>query len=167
MTLLETDLAYPGQIIREDLFWAGHTTKEPDSCELRDQMFSALLTDLTIVVVEDHDDARRYLRIFLDRLGAKVMVARNGFEGLDAIKSNHPNMVLSDIAMPGMDGFELLRQIRALDAAPSARVPVVAMSAFFTDADRAQVLYAGFKACLPKPFSPEKLVETILTVLHD
>jgi CheY-like chemotaxis protein len=130
-------------------------------------MSSALLTDLTIVVVEDHDDARRYLRIFLDRLGAKVVVARNGFEGLDAIKSNQPNMVLSDIAMPGMDGFELLRRIRALDAAPSARVPVVAMSAFFTDADCAQVLYAGFKACLPKPFSPERLVETILAVLND
>jgi CheY-like chemotaxis protein len=110
---------------------------------------------------------RKASSLNLDRLGAKVVVARNGFEGLDAIKSNHPNMVLSDIAMPGMHGFELLRQIQALDAAPSSKVPVVAMSAFFTDADRAQVLYAGFKACLPKPFSPEKLVETILTVLND
>jgi CheY-like chemotaxis protein len=74
---------------------------------------------------------------------------------------------LSDIAMPGMDGFELLRNIRALGVMPTATVPVVAMSAFFTDADRAQVLYAGFKACLPKPFSPERLVETILAVLND
>jgi CheY-like chemotaxis protein len=130
-------------------------------------MTSVRLTDLTIVVVEDHDDARRYLGVFLDRLGAKVVVARNGFEGLDAIKINHPNMVLSDIAMPGMDGFELLRNIRALGVAPTATVPVVAMSAFFSDADCAQVLDAGFKACLPKPFSPERLVEIILTVLND
>jgi CheY-like chemotaxis protein len=75
--------------------------------------------------------------------------------------------VLSDIAMPGMDGFELLRKIRALGAAPAARVPVVAMSAFFTDADSEGVLDAGFTACLPKPFSPERLVETILTVLNN
>jgi CheY-like chemotaxis protein len=76
-------------------------------------------------------------------------------------------MVLSDIAMPGMDGFELLRKIRALGAAPADKVPVVAMSAFFTEADRTHVLDAGFKAYLPKPFSPERLVETILTVLKN
>jgi CheY-like chemotaxis protein len=136
-------------------------------CELKPRMAYARLADLTIVVVEDHDDARKYLSIFLDRMGAKVVVAKDGFEGLEAIKSCHPHMVLSDIAMPGMDGFELLRRIRALGGALTDRVPVVAMSAFFTDADRTHVLAAGFKACLPKPFSPERLVETILTVLND
>jgi CheY-like chemotaxis protein len=130
-------------------------------------MADARLADLTIVVVEDHDDARKYLGIFLDRMGANVVVAKDGFEGLEAIKSCHPHIVLSDIAMPGMDGFELLRNIRALGAALTDRLPVVAMSAFFTDADRTHVLDTGFKACLPKPFSPEKLVETILTALND
>jgi CheY-like chemotaxis protein len=125
------------------------------------------LNNLKIVVVEDHDDARRYLGVFLDRLGAKVVVARNAFEGLKAIKNTHPNMVLSDIAMPGMDGFELLREIRALGTELAGSVPVVAMSAFFTDADCAHILDVGFKAYLPKPFTPDKLVETILTVLND
>jgi CheY-like chemotaxis protein len=125
------------------------------------------LNDLKIVVVEDHDDARRYLGVFLDGLGANVVVARNAFEGLDAIKNDAPNMVLSDISMPGMDGFELLREIRALGTERAANVPVVAMSAFFTDADRTYLLDAGFKAYLPKPFSPERLVETILTVLNN
>jgi CheY-like chemotaxis protein len=72
------------------------------------------LSNLTIVVVEDHDDARRYLGLFLDRLGVNVVVARNAFEGLGAIKTSRPNLVLSEITMPGMDGFELLRTIRAL-----------------------------------------------------
>jgi CheY-like chemotaxis protein len=125
------------------------------------------LSNLTIVVVEDHDDARRYLGLYLDRLGANVVVARNAFEGLEAIKNTHPNLVLSDIAMPGMDGFGLLREIRALGPDASGSVPVIAMTALVTHADRARILSAGFQAYLPKPFSPDKLVETILTVLND
>jgi CheY-like chemotaxis protein len=125
------------------------------------------LSNLTIVVVEDHDDARRYLGLYLDRLGANVVVARNAFEGLEAIKNTHPNLVLSDIAMPGMDGFGLLREIRALGPDAGGSVPVIAMTALVTHADRARILSAGFQAYLPKPFSPDKLVETILTVLND
>ena len=87
-------------------------------------------SNLTIVVVEDHDDARRYLGLFLDRLGANVVVARNGFEGLEAIKNNRPNLVVSDIQMPGMDGFELLHEIRALGPDAGGSVPVIAMTAF-------------------------------------
>jgi len=125
------------------------------------------LSNLTIVVVEDHDDARTYLGLFLDRLGANVVVARNAFEGLEAIKNNHPNLVVSDITMPGMDGFGLLREIRALGPDAGGSVPVIAMSALVTHADRARILNAGFQACLPKPFTPDKLLETILTALDD
>jgi CheY-like chemotaxis protein len=125
------------------------------------------LTNLTIVVVEDHDDARAYLGLFLNRLGANVVMARNGIEGIAAIKNNRPNLVLSDINMPEMDGFELLREIRALGPDAAASVPVIAMTAFVTSADRARILNAGFQACLPKPFTPDKLVNTILTLLND
>ena len=130
-------------------------------------MSPSRLSNLAIVVVEDHDDARRYLGLFLDRMGANVVVARNAFEGLEAIKNNHPNLVLSDIKMPGMDGFELLREIRALGPNARGSVPVIAMTAYVTHADRARILNAGFQGCLPKPFTPDKLVETILTVLND
>jgi CheY-like chemotaxis protein len=129
-------------------------------------MSPSRLSNLTIVVVEDHDDARRYLGLFLDRLGANVVLARNAFEGLEAIKNNYPNLVISDIKMPGMDGFELLREIRALGPEAGGSVPVIAMTAFVTRADRARILNAGFQAWLPKPFTPDKLVETILTVLN-
>jgi CheY-like chemotaxis protein len=125
------------------------------------------LTNLTIVVVEDHDDARAYLGLFLNRLGANVVMARNGIEGIAAIKNNRPNLVLSDINMPEMDGFELLREIRALGPDAAGSVPVIAMTAFITSADRARILNAGFQACLPKPFTPDKLVNTILTLLND
>jgi DNA-binding NarL/FixJ family response regulator len=89
-------------------------------------MSSGCLADLRILVVEDHDDARRYLDLFLGQLGAKVMAARNAFEGLEAIKNTHPDLVLSDIKMPGMDGFELLDEIRALGPEAGGSVPVIA-----------------------------------------
>ena len=128
-------------------------------------MSPSRFSNITIVVVEDHDDARRYLGLFLDGMGANVVLARNGFEGLESIKNNHPNLVLSDIKMPGMDGFELLRKIRALGPDAGGSVPVIAMTAYGRHADRARILNAGFQGCLPKPFTPDKLVETILTVL--
>src|SRR5215469_12588111 len=87
------------------------------------------LADLTILVVEDHDDARRYIEIFLRQLGANVVGARNAMEALEAVQNRRPNLVLSDIAMPGRDGFELLRQIRALERAGERAVPIIAMSA--------------------------------------
>ena len=70
-------------------------------------MSPSRINGLAIVVVEDHDDARRYLDLFLRQLGAKVIVAANSFEGLELIKHSPPDLVLSDIKMPGMDGFEL------------------------------------------------------------
>jgi CheY-like chemotaxis protein len=124
------------------------------------------LSNLTIVVVEDHDDARRYLGLFLDRMGANVVVAENAIEGLEAVKTYRPNLVLSDISMPGRDGFELLHDIRALGPDAGGSVPVIAMTTLVTHLDRARILNAGFKAFLPKPFSPDKLVEAILAVLN-
>ena len=124
------------------------------------------LTDLTIVIVEDHDDTRMSIGSYLDRLGANVIGARNAFEGLELIKNNHPDLVLSDIQMPGGDGFELVREIRLLDTSSGGSVPVIAMRAFLGPADHARIINAGFQACLSKPFTPNRLVETIFTLLN-
>ena len=120
------------------------------------------LSNLTIVVVEDHDDTRRFLGNFLGRLGANVVLARSAVEGVEAVKTSRPNLVLCDIKMPGRDGFEVLSEIRAIGPAAGGSVPVIAMSALVTHAS-ARML--GFQACLAKPFTPDKLLETILTVL--
>jgi CheY-like chemotaxis protein len=123
------------------------------------------LSNLTIVVVEDHDDTRRSLGMFLGRLGANVVMARNAFEGVEAVKTGRPDLVLCDIKMPEEDGFELLRKIRGLGPAAGGIVPVIAMSALVAHAS-ARMLDAGFNAGLPKPFTPDELVEKILTVLN-
>lgn len=124
------------------------------------------LSDLTIVIVEDHDDTRKSIGSYLDRLGANVTGARNAFDGLEAIKNYRPDLVLCDIQMPGEDGFELVRQIRLLELDSGGSVPVIGMTAFLTPADRARILNAGFQACLSKPFTANRLVETILTLLN-
>ena len=85
---------------------------------------------------------------------------------MSAVKTSRPNLVLSDIKMPERDGFEVLRKIRALGPDAGGSVPVIAMSALVTHAS-ARMLDAGFQACLPKPFTPDKLLQTILTVLND
>ena len=68
--------------------------------------------------------------------------------------------------MPGRDGFALLSDIRALGPDAGGDVPVIAMTALVTQVDRTRILAAGFKAFLPKPFTPETLVKTILAVLN-
>ena len=118
---------------------------------------------LTVVVVEDHDDARRYLSLFLRQLGASVVEARNGIEGLEAVKAYRPALVLSDIFMPGADGFEMVGEIRALEN--DGRMPVIAMSAVLSEAGRRRIFAAGFSAYVPKPFTPNDLLETIRSVL--
>jgi CheY-like chemotaxis protein len=123
------------------------------------------LNSLTIVVVEDNNDVRGCVGAFLDRSGAKVVMARDGHEGLEVVKNTLPDLVLSDIKMPGMGGFELLREIRALGTDAGCSVPVIAMTAFPMPNQRAHILGAGFQACLPKPFTPNNLLETILRVL--
>ena len=122
------------------------------------------LSNLRIVIVEDHDETRRYLGIFLGQLGANVVLARNAFEGVEAVKTSRPNLVLCDIKMPGPDGFDVLSEIRALGPAAGGNVPVIAMSALVT---RSSARMLGFQSCLPKPFTPDNLVETILTALID
>ena len=128
--------------------------------------FETSLKGLVILVVEDHDDARRYVQMFLRHLGANVLGARNAVEGLEAVKTQSPAVVLTDILMPGGDGFQLLREIRAFERGREAAVPVIAMTALVSPADGRRILEAGFNAYLRKPFTPDRLFEAIASVLN-
>jgi CheY-like chemotaxis protein len=125
------------------------------------------ISNLTIVLVDDHRDVRTYVGAYLRHFGATVVVAENATEGLEAVKSYQPDIVLSDITMPGRSGFDLLSDIRALGSDAGGSIPVIAMTALATRPERARILGAGFNACLQKPFSPEALVDTILGLLND
>jgi CheY-like chemotaxis protein len=128
---------------------------------------SKRLSHITIVVIDDNSDVRRFVGAFLAHLGANIALAPSAIEGLEAIKTYRPDLVLSDISMPGRDGFDLLRDIRALAPDDGGSVPVIAMTALVTRLDGARFLNAGFQAFLPRPFHPDKLVETIQKVLKN
>jgi CheY-like chemotaxis protein len=125
------------------------------------------LKNLTIVLVEDHADVRALIGAFLRQEGANVISASDGFEGLEAVKTHHPDLVLSDLVMPRRDGFELLNDIRSLDSNDGAHVPVIAMTALIRHSDPHQRSRdAGFETHLSKPFSPKQLLDTILSVIR-
>src|ERR1700739_879991 len=125
------------------------------------------LSNLTIVVVEDHDDARISLGLFLEHLGANVSLATSCVKGIEAVKNSRPNVVLSDISMPDRDGFDFLRDVLALGPDAGGSVPIIAMTALVSRRDRTRMLEGGFRASLPKPFPVDELLETILTVIND
>jgi CheY-like chemotaxis protein len=124
------------------------------------------LETIRVLVVEDDDDSREMTRLALEAAGAVVTVAASAAEALSAIEAQLPDVVLSDISMPGQDGRTLLRRIRAVLKKKHARVPAVALTALGSRADREASRDAGFHYHLDKPVEPRKLVEVLSGVVR-
>ncbi len=122
------------------------------------------LAGLRVLVVEDDTDLRELTAAILTHAGAWVECAGSALIGLERFIEFEPQLVLSDIAMPDVDGYALVGQIRALGEA-AASVPCVALTAFDTNEDRKKVLAAGFSLHLAKPIEPTDLLVTIATLV--
>ena len=124
------------------------------------------LANLTLLIVDDDPDALAMLRIILNDRGATVMSASSAEEAIALIGETLPDLLVSDIGMPGMDGYELLRRIRSGTAVADARsLPAIALTSFSRDEDRDQATLAGFDAHCAKPLQPLTLVRQILRLL--
>jgi CheY-like chemotaxis protein len=122
------------------------------------------LDRLTILVLEDHVDSREMLRQMLEDLGATVLSAGDGWEGLLVLRAERPDVILCDLLMPAMDGFAF---IAALRRDPRwRRTAVVAVTALGGDADYRRTWEAGFDAHLTKPVRPDQLTAVIRAVLR-
>ena len=119
------------------------------------------LDGVKVLVVDDDDDARDITARVLRGAGAEVVTACNVERGLALLHSERPAVLLSDIAMPVADGFDLMRQVRALPAAEGGRVPAAAVTAFTGPEDRARTWAAGFQMHLTKPLSPTVLLGAV------
>jgi CheY-like chemotaxis protein len=123
------------------------------------------LEDITVVIAEDDGDIRFALTQFLCRQGAKVFPCANAEEALEAVRVNRPDIVLSDIGLPKRDGFQLLEDIRSLNAEQGRHVPVIAMTAYDWSGERARRLWGTFEAHLDKPFKPDQLLSAVVSTL--
>lgn len=126
----------------------------------------ARLAGRRILVVEDEDDSRELLLQVLASWGARASGAASAREALDVAARERPEAILSDIAMPGEDGFALLAALRREEAARGdPPVPVAALTAFARPEDRARVLAAGFAAHVAKPIEPDALLDVVGALL--
>jgi PAS domain S-box-containing protein len=119
------------------------------------------LSGVRVLVVEDHPDARELVSTVLEGAGARVTAVGTAAEALAAIDRERPDVLLSDIEMPGQDGYELMRILRARPAKMGGDVPAAALTAYAGAEHRRAALSAGFQAHLAKPVQPDTLVEMV------
>jgi CheY-like chemotaxis protein len=119
---------------------------------------AGVLRGLRVLVVEDDMDIRELLIAVLADAGAVVESAESAAQGLNAVACFHPQLLVSDIGMPGEDGYSFIRRVRALGAHAGGDIPSIALTAFSSVTDREKALGAGFTVHLSKPIDPIDLV---------
>ena len=118
-----------------------------------------MTTRRVVLVVDDHEDNRRILRDLLASAGYEVIEATTGDDGVAMAKARTPDLILMDIQLPGIDGYEATRRIKADDAL--GRIPVIVVTSYALSGDDAKALAAGADAYVAKPFSPRAMLAKI------
>ena len=123
------------------------------------------LSGIKILVVDDQADALELIERVLSECAAEVLTARTAEEAVGLVESERPDVLVSDIGMPGVDGYELLRKVRALGQARGGRLPAIALTALARSEDRTRALHAGFLAHVAKPVESAEIVATVASVV--
>ncbi|HEX7809619.1 MAG TPA: ATP-binding protein, partial [Thermoanaerobaculia bacterium] len=119
------------------------------------------LSGVSVLLVEDDDDTRRMLSATLTTFGADVTAVHSVSAALDSMHASTPSVLVSDIGMPGLDGYELMLRIRANPSAATRAVPAIALTAYASPEDRERVLTSGFNFHLAKPVDPLTVVRAV------
>jgi signal transduction histidine kinase len=119
------------------------------------------LAGVSVLVVDDEEDARDVLTLILQDHGADVTAVGSAAAALESLRQHLPDVLVSDIGMPGDDGHALLRKLRSLDVTQGAQLPAIALTAYATPADAAKARAAGFDRHVRKPVSPAEIVDVV------
>ena len=124
------------------------------------------LDGIGILLVEDNADTRDLIAFVLEQSGAKTIAVASARKALETLNHFQPDILLSDIGMPEMDGYRLMRQIRALPPERGGNIKAIALTAFAAEIDYQQAMSAGFQEHISKPIMPDKLIMTISSLLN-
>lgn len=119
------------------------------------------LEGVKVLLVEDDDDTREIVGLALESRGARLRSVSSSQAAIDSVREDPPDVIVSDIAMPGEDGHTFLRRLRALPRHRGGRIPAVALTAYGTRESRVESREAGFHYHLTKPVDTDKLVEIL------
>jgi CheY-like chemotaxis protein len=120
------------------------------------------LHGLRVLVIDDELEARELVADLLKRCGAEVHQADAPMAALAFLAMHTPDVMISDIGMPGGDGYGLMRRVRSLGHKQKRTIPAIALTGFTRDRDRALALGAGFDVHMPKPLEPAVLTQAVL-----
>jgi PAS domain S-box-containing protein len=123
------------------------------------------LAGATILVVEDEPDTRLLMTRILEERDARVLGASNAADALSVMASNKVDLLISDIGMPRMDGYQLIEQVRALDRQRKGPLPAIAVTAYARPEDRQRSLLAGYQTHIAKPLEARELVAAVASLL--
>ncbi len=140
------------------------TPGRPKLAAARASLDPAALTGLRILVTDDDRGTREAVADMLEQMGADVWIARSAAEAMKAIEEFRPQLLLSDIAMPGEDGYAFIRKVRALGVEHSGNIPALALTALAREEDREHALAAGYQIHLAKPVDIEGLAKAVLSL---
>lgn len=141
------------------------TSPAPTEAALADKALT--LQGVQVLAVDDEIDNLELASFILQQAGASVIAVSSAQEALEHFRQRKPDIFLADIGMPQMDGYMLLRQIRALESEWGDRsIPAIALTAYAGDVDRQQALAAGFQRHIPKPIQPDVLLQAILGLIR-
>jgi PAS domain S-box-containing protein len=125
------------------------------------------LDGLRVLLVDDDPDSNEVVRTLLVSCGAEVEVAGSAAQALETLSEFRPHVLVSDIGMPGDDGYALIRKVRARDGDRDSRLPAVALTAYTSVKDRVRLFSAGFQAHIVKPLDPAELIAVVATLTRD
>ncbi|OIO71229.1 MAG: response regulator [Zetaproteobacteria bacterium CG12_big_fil_rev_8_21_14_0_65_55_1124] len=117
----------------------------------------------TALIIEDNDDNMALISFILQKGGYDLIEARTGEEGVDLALQHKPDLIILDIQLPGIDGFEVLRRIRTSES--NGSIPIIAMTSYAMTGDRERLLAAGCNGYIEKPIDPAKVMDQIRAVI--